>query len=418
MISGSRLRLIIGGITFVTLTLAALGLGATDLNSSFYLGFILALLFASLSLILSIAWKGNPAHSAAAESNVRSHNSAAALVAATAIISLAVLASGYWINERDSRAKELAKDERIRRVMESEKTEALRIKNLAPLLTRLLDDIENELANRTDRNLSDELIQRIAGFSQSLKAYTLFEGDSLSEIRISPERGQLLQYIVTLKIDSISLEKVMARSTFAHADLRRADLSNTYLAGIDLQEALLQESNLTGTNLAGANLTRSNLRGATLHDCVLTKAQLTYSDGSWTDFSRSILNEANLNESSLTAAKFISASLAKAKLMGSRAEGALFTNANLAGTYFQRSQLAKASFEGCDLTDANLSWIALTDVNMLNTKLEGVTVSYDNWIELLDRWLVSGAGEIQSRYHVVDESPDVKDHFVIRSKNN
>src|SRR6185369_8634547 len=134
--------------------------------------------------------------------------------------------------------------------------------------------MHDELSHNPKRMLSDELIARIASLSYSFTPYSYVEGDSISSKKLSPERGQLLLIIAGMKIDSVSLEKLMHQSVFSFANLRNADLQSAYLKGVNLQGAELRGANLEGINLNEANLRLADLWGVNLKRASLMSADL------------------------------------------------------------------------------------------------------------------------------------------------
>jgi len=291
---------------------------------------------------------------------------------------------------------------------QAELIESIRKSGLLNLMSNVLDKIDDELKNNPKRMLSDETIARITALSYSFKPYTHFEGDSLSEKKLSPERGQLLLVLSRMNIDSGSLHKIMFQASFSGADLREVDLRGADLRGTDLRGADLQDANLQGTKFNEADLRSANLWGANLSKANLDSADLKRADLRWADLNGADLRRANLNGANLTSAQLRRTNLRGAVIQWADVSGAFLNEANLdsadlTGTSLQRAHLADSDLSKANLTMANLTEANLTGANLTGAELSRAIVSEENWLILLNEWLVTGAKEIQSRYKMTDD---------------
>lgn len=161
--------------------------------------------------------------------------------------------------------------------------------------------------------LNEGIIARIVGITSSLKPYKVLEEDGLSERLYSPERTQLLLFLLNANISRSSLSKIYDSADFSHCDLRNTNLTKKYLVGINLQNSNLENSELNASNLNEANLKGANLKGiqfsngsaksAIFIDADLKNAKLTKCDLTSADFSDAKTGSTNFNLSELKEVK-------------------------------------------------------------------------------------------------------------------
>ena len=240
--------------------------------------------------------------------------------------------------------------------------EAERRGSLVFLFSNIMDAINNELQDRTKKDsirmLSPQLIGRIIALSSRLKPYKYLENDSLINLPLSPERGQLLVSLVESNLDSSSSRFIFGKGNFSHADLRGVILrganlvgatfgtryASTYylyddemlFTGINLTKANLENADLTRANLSNANLTKSNLKNASMEESNLDSANLSNAN-----FSYANLAGANLSNAILTNTTFNKADLSRVKFIKSKLTNADFTNSNIWRTTIRNSNLDK-----------------------------------------------------------------------------
>lgn len=139
---------------------------------------------------------------------------------------------------------------------------------------------------------------RIIGLCNILKPYNYLSEDGQETVYFSPERTQLLLFLLNTNISKENLSDLFDNTDFSYCDLRNTNLSRKYLAGINLEN-----SNLQGCELNGANLNHANLKGANL-------TSIQFSNG----FANGTV--------------FTNANLTKAKITRTYLNDAIFTNAN------------------------------------------------------------------------------------------
>ncbi len=299
--------------------------------------------------------------------------------------------------------------------------EAVRNSNLVFLMANVFNKIDDELKNNSNRKISEETISRIATLSYFLKPHWYEEGDSLSEKRRSPERGQLLLTLCQMEIDSNSFDQIKKRTSFAGADLRKADLRQAKLNGINLKGAHLKGANLSKANLRDANLKEANLWGANLNKADLNGANLYQSNCAWAEMNETNLSNCKMDGADFTSAKMRKTDMSQAKLKWAYMNGtflneASFVEANLIGAYLKRSNLNGANFSNANLTFVNLSEANLTQTNLTSANLEKTKFKEANWLEKLNTWQVIGAKEIQDNYKVVVDATGQANYRVIKNK--
>jgi len=148
------------------------------------------------------------------------------------------------------------------------------------MLGPLYEEIAAE-AKALNGKLSDALINRIASVSHGLRPYHYMTEDGLSNDMLSPERGQLLLYLLYTSMQPQTMDKIYKKATFSYSDLHGVHFPNSSylkkcdLASADLTSAWLWDANLNLTQLSNANLTMTDLRNANLTDAFLKYAILT-----------------------------------------------------------------------------------------------------------------------------------------------
>ena len=239
-------------------------------------------------------------------------------------------------------------------LLEADRRSALVLEsgNVMGLIGQELNDKEN-----TEDSLSQALIARIIALSQTLKPYKYLNTDStLTERKVSPERGYLLIGLVESKVALSSYNKISERANFEEADLRNAVLKGKFLSGI----------NLKGADLAGADLWHTSLGGANLEGARLFEADLVNANLEGANLERANLVESNLVFTQLPRANLQNAVLQKAELKKTNLEGA-----NLQGADLRGAELLQVNLRGTNLQGAHLQGAALYFVVLRGADLTG-----------------------------------------------
>ena len=375
-------------------------------NFSFLLGFVAALACVSLVLLLLNVWNSRLIGKKTVDgpsNNTSLYTYLWTILAG--VLLLGGIVSGFAIYRRiESLKLQIQKQDKDLQKM-AVLVEFVKKQNLEPLMRNLLDDVGKELKRKPGSTLHDTTIARIAALSLFFKPYQYIDADSLSEAVCSPERGQLLQALILMKIDSVSFARIKRKALFAGADLRGADLKGLDLSGINLAEANLKNADLAGVNLSGANLSGANLWGVNLNQVNLSHADLKKADLNWAKLNGATLNMANLNGVTLMNAQLIQADLSAATVQFAQLGGALFNDANLTRVNFSSTNLTKANLSRANLSDADLREINLSEADVVGIEMNKAVVD-ENWLEQLKKWQPNGAKELQDRYTVVNDTFD------------
>ncbi len=299
--------------------------------------------------------------------------------------------------------------------------DSMRLQHFDGLLHKVIEQIETELKMSSGGVLSDESVSKISTLCYAFQPYTLREGDSVSAVRLSPERGVLLLFLAGLKLNPFSFQKITSQISFSGADLRDANLSHATLNGIDLRGANLSNANLHGAQLKDAQFKGTNFWGADLEKAVLTRADLTRADMRWCHANEADFSHSNLTEADLSSAQLRKVSMHSAILRWVDVSGAFLNDATLDSTDMFRALLRKTHLEKTNLHQANLTLANLTDAilaetNMTETNLSDVIVSDSNWITQLKTWNVTDANGIESRYSVVTANTTGETFFQLKRK--
>jgi uncharacterized protein YjbI with pentapeptide repeats len=278
---------------------------------------------------------------------------------------------------------------------------------LINMMNLVLENVSKELGETQERKLRNETVEQIASLSYSFTSHKYLDHDGIPANVRSPERGQLLLLLTSMRIDSASWNKIMAKTSFAGALLRDADLQGTNLAGANLQGADLQDAKLKGANLNAANLSFANLWGADLRQAKLIGANLKRADLSWSMLNEADLNWVNLQDAVLVATEARNTSFRGAFLQWADFSGAMLNESNLANTDMFRVNLKKAHLENADLTGSILTYAIMSEanlkgINLTDAVLTNLIISDQHWLVRLDEWQVKGALDIQDKYKMIE----------------
>ncbi|MBL7817370.1 MAG: pentapeptide repeat-containing protein [Saprospiraceae bacterium] len=373
-------------------------------NVSFLLGFIASLIFVSLLLMIWVVWNRRSLHGLIAQKEgARDSQSTSKTLliwmVLSGIVALGSIVIGLNIY-RENRSFKLQIQNHDSEMLKMKATiELLQKTNQEPLMSNILEEVGEELKRNPARTLTDATINKIASLSSFLQSYQFIEQDSLSKKKYSKERGQLLQALLLMNIDSSSFAQIKRQAVFAEADLRGADLKGLDLSGISLKDAHLKDADLSGTNLKGANLGGANLWGANLNRANLSNADLQMADLTWAQLNEATLSLVNLNEASLLNAQLRKADLNHASFRFAQSGGAMLNEANLTNVILQGSNFTKANLSQADLSDSQMGGINFSEANLTGVQLSNAMVDGD-WSEKLKEWHPIGEKELSKSYTV------------------
>lgn len=287
-----------------------------------------------------------------------------------------------------------------------------KIKNVALLINQLA----NELSNKEVRSLSDSSIKRIKSLSNSLTPFYYYNGDSLSSVKLSPGRGQLLLALSNLNIESRSFLRIIDETNFSYSLLENIDFS-----GLMLNNITLEGSHIQSCSFKGIILKKANLKSSTINDCDFTYSNIQDSDFSISqikesDFSNSLLLEVDFNGIDGNYSVFHNSILRNSSFQWSNLIGSDFSKCDLDGADFWGSNLSRANLSNSNLNNSRLLESNLSQSNLINTKLNNVAVSRA-WIERSNVSNAIGFKEIENDYSVERDSSDkyrIQKYFIKR----
>lgn len=201
-------------------------------------------------------------------------------------------------------------------------------------LANIFDAIDDE-----GSDIPNNLIGRIVGISHSLKPYKLLVDNELSEIAYSPERTQLLLFLINSNINRSDLNKIYQSADFSSCDLSNMNLTGKYLAG-----ANLEKSNFENTILDKSNLNKANLKNANLKGVKFSNGNAIATDFSETNLQRAFMRYSDFNEAIFIGTNLDNAILEFSSLQEACLTNASFMNANINNTVFTNAYF-KRGFE-------------------------------------------------------------------------
>ena len=272
-------------------------------------------------------------------------------------------------NQRVSEQTDLFKKQNEKLDVQIQLQESNRRGALIVMMSNIMDKVDEELKEDWNedsiRNLSPQLIGRIAALSQSFKPYRFLKDNTLIKVPSSPERGQLLLALINSDLDVVTYQDIYLVATFRYAYLVEANLNKANLRNADLKIANLSQANLSNANLMFSNLFNANLSNANLSNTNLMKADLNYA----------ILVDANLRIANLWYA-----------------------------------DLKYADLRYADLRYANLEYIQLNNTRVVEKK----------WLTKLEEWNVRNNKPVLEKYKI-DTIPQEdflgRTFYIIKPKN-
>ncbi|RMG85596.1 MAG: pentapeptide repeat-containing protein [Bacteroidetes bacterium] len=322
---------------------------------------------------------------------------------------------------------------------QTELIEAERRGSVGSLMGTILDRVDAELQQNKwlkKRQLTPELIGRIAALSQSFKPYRYLQNDSLIDKPISPEKGQLLLSLIQSRMDNKSYLAIFNQSNFDYAELPGTYLAKAFLNNIQLRHANLTRTDLTNASLKSADLALADAQRAIFINALLDGADFSGADLKGAVFENArmrttILNEALMNGTNLVKANLDGAEMQKTQLIAADLERAKMKGVNFLETNLSNAVLRKADLRSALLRRVNLSGSDLRDANFIGTRmmvsedgktvfpnLEGAKVDSPDWLEKLAKNAVIKGGNLADFYEVnpVQKEDTSGKYFEVRRK--
>lgn len=372
-----------------------------DKGSSFWVGFGACAALALYIVIAVTVWRGR-SRPARSERGRGGSLSLFWIIVSGCLVLVAV--GGAWMlyNSKSRLENDLiAKDRRIAE-MES-MVAAIRTEKQVIVMAQVLELVDLELKENGNGLLSEGTIARVAALSKSLQPFRYIDGDSLAAKPLSPERGQLLQQLAHMGIDSASFARLKATATFAKADLKAADLAGTDLSGANLHGANLRDADLRKANLDGADFRTADFWGANMDSATAVGANFNRAEMSWAEMNAADLRKAELNAATMHSAKLRHADLREATLRWTKSPNALCNGADFTDADMLRIVFTKANLTGANLRRTNLLLATLDEAHFAEAALDSARVDKD-WTDKLLSWQLTGSEAIAADYVVIPDT--------------
>ncbi|MCP4123833.1 MAG: pentapeptide repeat-containing protein [Bacteroidetes bacterium] len=263
--------------------------------------------------------------------------------------------------------------------------EAERRSSLVFVMSSLMNQLDDEV-NREGGYVSDALIARVAGLTQSLKPYRFLENDALTEGAWSPEKGQLFLNLILSNLNRNSRAELFKKSNFTSSDLNGVEINLTKIAEVRLSDSRIHNARLFNVDWNGVELDRvgfvqSWIEGSSFRNCSME----------------------NMNAQK---AALFDLKLDKNALSGSDHSGSILNN-----VVFTDCTMDKVNFSGAVLSGCTFA--GSTDIATLN--LENALVDDPEWLKKLVTSKVKGAAQVASAYKM-GKSTDLSGQFKSHSQ--
>lgn len=389
-------------------------------SHSFWVGFISCLALVSLLFLLILALRKHFRHVGVSSQNQAPLSTAPAskprsrtwMTIAVFIVIVGVV--GAMLFQQNSFSKTLEEANTQHDQEQAKLGESLKQGQLAFLMKDLLTLLHESSHSTSNDTLSAATIDKIVALSYSFKPYHLLVGDSLTQHKYSPERGQLLLALCKMNFDSASFRTLKNQTSFAHADLRAVDLRGADLSGVNLKGANLKEAKLDNANFYEANLRETNLWGAHLNNSNLSKANLLRANLQWTELNASSFKQATLSGADVTNAQLRKADLRGAIIEWAKIGSTILTQANLTGANLKGSNFLRANLKEANLSATKLVWTDFSEADLTGVELTNAGIHQNNWLELLIEWQVIGASAIKEDYEKVEGDPKISKFQLVK----
>lgn len=196
---------------------------------------------------------------------------------------------------------------------QSELTNASTVSSQITLLGDLLKDLSSYLDKHVSpkRTLSMELTARLITLSQGFEPYVQLKDGKLVR-PLSPERGQLLLYLLESKIDTSFLKyEIFPKANFSYANMEDLYLKDVFLSGAYLNfssfnNSVIDKSKFTWSLLKNTSFDNSEIRGSNFHGSQLHN----------TDFDSAAITYSNFNYTYLDSSSFYNAKMLRVDFIG------------------------------------------------------------------------------------------------------
>ncbi len=302
-------------------------------------------------------------------------------------------------NEYKEQSKSLEENIELQSKISLSNLEINKVENVAALIKQ----ISKELNSKEVRTLSDTSILKIKSLSNSLTPFYYFDGNTLSSIKLSPGRGQLLIALCNLNIDSSSFSRIIKTTNFSNVWLKNADFSGSNLNGINLEGSYLKSCVFKGGSMENANLKNSIINECDFTLSSMNKSDLSLSQILKTDFSNSLLLDMDFNGIKGSNSVFYNCILRNSSFQWSDLIGARLNSCDLEGSDFWGSNLSNANLSNSNFKNSRLLEVNLNRSILKNVTLDNIAVSED-WINTSNVKESVGFDELNRDYSIKRDS--------------
>jgi len=131
------------------------------------------------------------------------------------------------------------------------------------LMSNILDNLESDL--KTESTISETTQSRLIALSSALKPYKYLDKDSLTDYKISIEKGYLFKTLINLNVPSSLINPILSKSDFRYTDL--AGIRSTRNDTID-------EINLSNSYFNESLFTNSIFKKINCFDCKIYNSEI------------------------------------------------------------------------------------------------------------------------------------------------
>ena len=281
----------------------------------------------------------------------------------------------------------------------------------------ILETIKQDSDSNNSFYLSSQAISSLARLNQSLHPRKKYNKETDSLEMYSQERGQLLNNLIHMNLDSNIWAQIKKRVSFEYAYLANSDLSEADLSDINLSNAILSNCNLSGANFHHANLHRADFGKSELIKTCFNAANLTRANMNWTNAVSAEFVGAVLDGSDLRNMNGIDCDLSHASVQWADLQYIQLNRAVCSSADFKGSNLSHSNFAESQLNHANLVRTNISLTNMDKANLNGTLVKGNDWLELGTMVDVSGMSQIKENYTLVADSNSTT-KFILKLKDS
>ncbi|MEM9846320.1 MAG: pentapeptide repeat-containing protein [Bacteroidota bacterium] len=200
------------------------------------------------------------------------------------------------------------------------------------IFRQITKELNDDYGGDNTRNLSPQSIAQIIAVSQRLKPYRFLENGELIRSKLSPERGQLLVFLIESGLEKDVYKRIFRKANFAYSDMRGLELKNFVFDGINLHGADFSQSHLYKISFKNSDLSTFMVNGKAYEniDFYLPIYQgisveefvenmfLAYNKSDYAIFDKTILEAVIFDNCEMIKVSFKEADLVGSEFLGSR----------------------------------------------------------------------------------------------------